>query len=122
LPLEARRLREADGSSGTTSFVVIATLATVFAVLFDKYYYVPKYPEAMLDERLVLAAGAGAGFALVCALVNRTFKLGFLSRLAEQVIFVLIPPLALIFLVLGTSSWAGRRPPRAAPWEPRARW
>jgi len=108
LPLEARRLRESDGSSGTTSFVVIATVATVFAVLFDKYYYVPKYPEAMLDERLVLAAGAGAGFALVCALVNRTFKLGFLSRLAEQVIFVLIPPLALIFLVLGTIflGWA----------------
>jgi tripartite ATP-independent transporter DctM subunit len=36
------------------------------------------------------------------------FKLGLLSRLAEQVIFVLIPPLALIFLVLGTIflGWA----------------
>jgi TRAP-type mannitol/chloroaromatic compound transport system permease large subunit len=108
LPVDARRLREPDGSSGTISFVVIATLATIFAVLFDKYYYVPTYPEAMLDERLVLAAGAGAGFALACALVNRTFKLGFLSRLAEQVVFVLIPPLALIFLVLGTIflGWA----------------
>jgi TRAP-type mannitol/chloroaromatic compound transport system permease large subunit len=29
-------------------------------------------------------------------------KLGLLSRLAEQVTFVLIPPLVLIFLVLGT--------------------
>jgi TRAP-type mannitol/chloroaromatic compound transport system permease large subunit len=108
LPLDARRLREPDGSSGTWSFVVLAVLATVAAILFDRFYYVPTYPEAMLDERLVLAAGAGAGFALACAGVNRFFKLGFLSRLAEQVVFVLIPPLALIFLVLGTIflGWA----------------
>ncbi|MCX7741714.1 MAG: TRAP transporter large permease subunit, partial [Tepidimonas sp.] len=33
---------------------------------------------------------------------NRLLKLGLLSRLAEQVTFVLIPPLVLIFLVLGT--------------------
>jgi TRAP-type mannitol/chloroaromatic compound transport system permease large subunit len=108
LPLDARRLREADGSSGTWSFVILASISTVAAIAFDKYYYVPTYPEAMLDERLVLAAGAGAGFALACALLNRMFKLRFLSRLAEQVIFVLIPPLALIFLVLGTIflGWA----------------
>src|SRR5476649_115403 len=62
----------------------------------------------MLDERLVLAAGAGAGFALACAALNRMFKLGWLSRMAEQVVFVLIPPLGLIFLVLGTIflGWA----------------
>jgi len=108
LPLEARRLREPNGTTGTPSVVVIVALAAVAAVLFDRYYYVPKYAEAMLDERLVLAAGAGAAFALASAMVNRTFKLGLLSRLAEQVIFVLIPPLALIFLVLGTIflGWA----------------
>jgi tripartite ATP-independent transporter DctM subunit len=88
--------------------VVIAILSTLAAIAFDRFYYVPAYPEAMLDERLVLAAGAGAGFALACAFLNRTFKLGLLSRLAEQVVFVLIPPLALIFLVLGTIflGWA----------------
>ncbi|HSW81847.1 MAG TPA: TRAP transporter large permease subunit, partial [Usitatibacter sp.] len=108
LPLDARRLKEPDGSSGTWSFVFLASVSTGAAILFDRFYYVPTYPEAMLDERLVLAAGAGAGFALACAAVNRTFKLGFLSRLCEQVIFVLIPPLALIFLVLGTIflGWA----------------
>src|SRR5205809_919917 len=108
LPLEARRLRQADGSSGTPSVGVLFAVATVFAVLFDRFFYVPKYPEAMLDERLVLAAGAGAVFALAIALVNRSLKLGLLSRLAEQVIFVLIPPLGLIFLVLGTIflGWA----------------
>jgi TRAP-type mannitol/chloroaromatic compound transport system permease large subunit len=108
LPPDARKLREPDGSSGTGSFLVLFTLATLAAVLFDRYYYVPAYPEAMLDERLVLAAAAGAGFALACAALNRMFKLGWLSRLAEQVIFVLIPPLGLIFLVLGTIflGWA----------------
>ena len=36
------------------------------------------------------------------ALINRKMKIGLLSRMAEKVVFVLIPPLALIFLVLGT--------------------
>ena len=108
LPLEARRLREPGGSSGTPSVFVVVVLAAIAAVLFDRYYYVPHYPDAALDERLVLAAGAGGGFALASAIVNRFFKLGLLSRLAEQVVFVLIPPLALIFLVLGTIflGWA----------------
>jgi tripartite ATP-independent transporter DctM subunit len=108
LPMEARLLREPGGSSGVPSFVVVAVLSTVAGVLFDRLYYIKAYPEAMLDERLVLAAGAGAGFALACALGNRALKLRWLSRLAEQVVFVLIPPLALIFLVLGTIflGWA----------------
>jgi TRAP-type mannitol/chloroaromatic compound transport system permease large subunit len=38
----------------------------------------------------------------VLALVNKFLKLGLLSKLAQQVTFVLIPPLILIFLVLGT--------------------
>jgi TRAP-type mannitol/chloroaromatic compound transport system permease large subunit len=108
LPPEARKLKQPDGSSGTTSFVVLAVVAAASSVLFDRFYYVPTYPEAALDERLVVAAGAGAGIALAGALLNRIFKLGLLSRLAEQVVFVLIPPLGLIFLVLGTIflGWA----------------
>ena len=108
LPVEARTLREANGASGAKSVAVLVTLSVIAAVLFDRYYYVPKYPDAALDERLVLAAGAGAGFAFVLAIANRATKLGLLSKLAEQVVFVLIPPLALIFLVLGTIflGWA----------------
>ncbi len=44
----------------------------------------------------------GVGFALVVALANKHLKLNLLSHLATQVILVLVPPLALIFLVLGT--------------------
>ncbi|MGN6550628.1 MAG: TRAP transporter large permease subunit, partial [Pararhizobium sp.] len=36
------------------------------------------------------------------ALLNKAMRRGFMSYLAQQVIIVLIPPLALIFLVLGT--------------------
>jgi GntP family gluconate:H+ symporter len=108
LPLEARRLREPDGSSGTISVAVIVAAATLASVLFDRFYYVPTYPEAALDERLVVAAAFGAFVAFAAALLNKIFRLGMLSRLAEQVVFVLIPPLMLIFLVLGTIflGWA----------------
>jgi hypothetical protein len=50
----------------------------------------------------VLAVFLAVAFAFLVALANRILKLGLLSRLAEQVVFVLVPPLALIFLVLGT--------------------
>ncbi|HTS85604.1 MAG TPA: TRAP transporter large permease subunit [Usitatibacter sp.] len=108
LPPEARTLKEASGSSGTPSVGVLAALSVAAAIVFDRFYYVPKYPDAALDERLVLMAGAGAGFALLAAYINRGLKLGLLSRLAERVVFALIPPLALIFLVLGTIflGWA----------------
>jgi tripartite ATP-independent transporter DctM subunit len=42
------------------------------------------------------------GLAFLIAVVNKLMKLGMLSQIAERVTFVLIPPLALIFLVLGT--------------------
>jgi len=45
---------------------------------------------------------AGAAYALVAALIERATGFRFISTLAEQVIFVMVPPLALIFLVLGT--------------------
>ena len=38
----------------------------------------------------------------VVAVADKTLKTNILSRLTQQVIIVLIPPLALIFLVLGT--------------------
>ena len=44
----------------------------------------------------------GVGVAFFAAVINQLLKLGLLSRIAERVTFVLIPPLALIFLVLGT--------------------
>ncbi|HWZ73524.1 MAG TPA: TRAP transporter large permease subunit [Casimicrobiaceae bacterium] len=99
LPLEARTLREPDGSGGTRSLLVLTIIAAVSAVAFAHWKYGPDDPT---DEMLVVATSVGVGVAFFAAVLNRIFKFGLLSRLAERVVFVLIPPLALIFLVLGT--------------------
>ena len=67
---------------------------------FAQYHY--PQPDPPLDELLVLSTAVGVGVAFAASVVNHFFKLGLLSRMAERVTFVLIPPLALIFLVLGT--------------------
>ncbi len=99
LPLEARTLREPDGAAGTRSLLVLTIVAAVSAVAFAHWKYGPDDPT---DEMLVVATSVGTGVAFVAAVINHVFKFGLLSRLAERVVFVLIPPLALIFLVLGT--------------------
>jgi TRAP-type mannitol/chloroaromatic compound transport system permease large subunit len=99
LPLEARTLREPDGAAGTRSLLVITIVAAVSAVAFAHWRYGPDDPT---DEMLVVATSVGTGVAFFAAVINHVFKFGLLSRLAERVVFVLIPPLALIFLVLGT--------------------
>ncbi|MFA5123664.1 TRAP transporter large permease subunit [Zavarzinia sp.] len=45
---------------------------------------------------------AGALYALVAAAIERATGFRLVSRMAEQVTFVMVPPLLLIFLVLGT--------------------
>jgi len=98
LPLEARTFREPSGKSGSTSVLVLTALAVVVGVVVDMNYN----PGGPLDERLVVSIGAAISFAFVLAVINRVLKLNLLSQMAEKVTFVLIPPLALIFLVLGT--------------------
>ncbi len=53
---------------------------------------------------LTLALGVGIAFlaALASYVLNRTLAVRLLSPLAEQVVFVMVPPLLLIFMVLGT--------------------
>jgi tripartite ATP-independent transporter DctM subunit len=53
---------------------------------------------ALLTEALI----AGTLYALVAGLLERFTGRRLISRLAEQVTFVMVPPLGLIFLVLGT--------------------
>ncbi|MBI3375827.1 MAG: TRAP transporter large permease subunit [Betaproteobacteria bacterium] len=100
LPLEARAFREAGGSSGTPSLIVLTIVAVAASVAFAQYHYPQNDPP--IDELLVLSTAVGVGVAFAASVINRFFKLGLLSRMAERVTFVLIPPLALIFLVLGT--------------------
>ena len=98
LPPEARTMREPDGSSGTPSLIVLVVVAVVSAVAYAKL----RMAGSPLDEMLVIATSVGTAVAFFAAVLNRVFKFGLLSKIAERVVFVLIPPLALIFLVLGT--------------------
>jgi len=102
LPPEARTLREADGSTGNRSLGVLTLIAIAAAVAFWQIYYNRMNPDVAIDIRLVICVSVGTAVAFVVAVLNKVLKLGLLSRLAERVTFVLIPPLALIFLVLGT--------------------
>lgn len=105
LPPEACNLKEANGNSGFISFLVVSVLSAVLGYLAFVYLSTPSaLSETMLvrDSAVVAAIAMGIGLAFVMAYVNRKLKLGLISTLGEAVIFVLIPPLALIFLVLGT--------------------
>jgi TRAP-type mannitol/chloroaromatic compound transport system permease large subunit len=101
LPPEARTIREDDGSSGLKSLGVLVVLAAAVAYGFE-YWYTGHYPEASTEEIVVLGLMAAIGAAFVLSLINKALRLNLLSRIAERTTFVLIPPLALIFLVLGT--------------------
>jgi TRAP-type mannitol/chloroaromatic compound transport system permease large subunit len=98
LPPEARSLREPNGKSGIVSVGVLVLLSAVVAVAYAKW----RLKDAPLDETIVIATCVGTGFAFFAAVINRLLKLGLLSKIAERATFVMIPPLALIFLVLGT--------------------
>ena len=101
LPVEARTIREPNGDSGLRSLAVLLVLAVVAAMSFEHWYYANK-PDAPTDEKVVMVMASGVILAFLLAVLNKALKIGLLSRMAEQVTFVLIPPLLLIFLVLGT--------------------
>ncbi|MFZ6747787.1 TRAP transporter large permease [Undibacterium sp. Ren11W] len=101
LPPEARNLRQNNGDSGAVSLLILLVLSIGASVSYSKYY-AAGHPDVATDELVIYSASIGIAFAFVLAILNRQFKIGLLSRMAEKVVFVLIPPLALIFLVLGT--------------------
>ncbi|WMW82027.1 TRAP transporter large permease subunit [Undibacterium cyanobacteriorum] len=101
LPLEARNLREPNGDSGVLSLALL-TIASSAAAYAFALYYKQGHDSVARDELIVYSVAVGIGFAFIFAFINRTLKIGLLSRMAEKVVFVLVPPLALIFLVLGT--------------------
>jgi GntP family gluconate:H+ symporter len=101
LPAEARTIREDDGSSGLKSLGVLVVLAIAASVAFDQWYQ-SHTPNASTEELVILGMLASIGLCFFLALANKLLGLKLLSRMAERVTFVLIPPLALIFLVLGT--------------------
>ncbi|QTD44538.1 TRAP transporter large permease [Ottowia testudinis] len=109
LPPEARTYREPNGSGGYPSLIVLVLVSTLVSVFLARHMAdVHTWWEGTLvesvptDEKIVVAMCGGVFLALIIAIINRVTGAGLLSKLAERVTFVLIPPLLLIFLVLGT--------------------
>jgi TRAP-type mannitol/chloroaromatic compound transport system permease large subunit len=109
MPIEARTIREPNGSGGLPSLLILTVISVGVAVwLGENYARVLSFATgtavttAATDETIVVSMCAGVLLAFVLALINKVTRLGLLSRMAERVTFVLIPPLLLIFLVLGT--------------------
>ena len=92
LPAEARTL-----GHGITS-LLFALLATV-AIAYGAYRYLEPTHGENAD---ILAASVGVIVIYLVAILDKALNLNLMSRLAQQVVIVLIPPLALVFLVLGT--------------------
>ena len=93
LPVAARTL-----GGGVLSLVMVLAAAIGIYALGHGWLFDGQRNEV----RVVWSATVAVLVPYVFSLANRHFRLGLLSRLAEQVVIVLIPPLALIFLVLGT--------------------
>jgi len=108
LPPEARIYNEANGASGHKSLIGVMVLAVAAGYAWSQVHnqmmhrWFDRIADAPGDETFIMSMLAGALLALVLALANKGLRLGLLSKLAERVTFVLIPPLVLIFLVLGT--------------------
>eukprot|EP01041_Mallomonas_annulata_P016816 gene16816-34930_t len=109
IPPEARPLRDDNGKIGVTSLLVLTGIC-VDASIYDAKHIPARHcwwsgetvDKVALDETIVVSMCFGVALAFVAASINKITRLGLLSRVAERVTFVLIPPLLLIFLVLGT--------------------
>ncbi|WP_310566155.1 TRAP transporter large permease subunit [Hydrogenophaga sp.] len=108
LPQEARIYREENGASGHRSLLALLAICGVAGYIWSQNHnaiigpMIGREMPAAGDEVVILSITVASLLALALAIVNRVTRMGLLSKLAEQVTFVLIPPLVLIFLVLGT--------------------
>jgi TRAP-type mannitol/chloroaromatic compound transport system permease large subunit len=100
LPAEAVGFREEGGGRGLTSLAILAVAAALFG------YLMMRNSTSRGADFVVLSMFNGIIFAFAIAvvnwLINRFFGFRFLSHIAQQTTFVMVPPLFLIFLVLGT--------------------
>jgi TRAP-type mannitol/chloroaromatic compound transport system permease large subunit len=90
LPREALTIREESGRAGYPSLAVIVGFAFAMAYFLTEFVHP------------IWASSAAGLAAYLTAIADKFLRLGLLSRLAQQVVIVMMPPLALIFLVLGT--------------------
>src|SRR5712692_7954523 len=100
LPIEAVGFREDNNSRGLPSLAVLAAVSAAVGIL------AMRNSDTHGADYVVLTMFIGIMFAFTVSVVNwlcdKFLGFRFLSRLGQQVTFVMVPPLFLIFLVLGT--------------------
>jgi TRAP-type mannitol/chloroaromatic compound transport system permease large subunit len=100
LPADAVGFREADNSRGLWSLLLLAIASAIFG------WFMMRNSDTHGADFVVLTMFFGILFAFGVAVVNwgleRLTGYRFLSHMAQQTTFVMVPPLFLIFLVLGT--------------------
>jgi TRAP-type mannitol/chloroaromatic compound transport system permease large subunit len=100
LPMEAVGFREDDGSRGLISLGVLTIASAVFG------WFMMRNSATHGADFVVLSMFFGIVFAFCITVINwltnRLIGFRFLSHMAQQTTFVMVPPLFLIFLVLGT--------------------
>src|SRR5512144_259770 len=100
LPAEAIGFREKDGSRGLLSLGVLTLASVVFG------WFMMRHSDTHGADFVVLSMFYGILFAFFVAVLNWVIDkftgFRFLSAMAQQTTFVMVPPLFLIFLVLGT--------------------
>jgi TRAP-type mannitol/chloroaromatic compound transport system permease large subunit len=108
LPEEARIYREDNGTSGHRSLLVLFLICGAAGYIWSQFHgqlinnWTGRTTPAPGDETFIMSLTVSSFLALGLAIADRVAGMGLLSKLAQQVTFVLIPPLVLIFLVLGT--------------------
>jgi TRAP-type mannitol/chloroaromatic compound transport system permease large subunit len=108
LPEQARSQVTATGASGRRSLGMLVLLCAFIGFTWAGLHnevmaQVFSQPaQAPTDQVAITALVVASLSALLFATVNRVTGWGLLSQLAERFVFALIPPVILIFLVLGT--------------------
>jgi TRAP-type mannitol/chloroaromatic compound transport system permease large subunit len=108
LPPEALLYKEDNGASGHRSLLVLVLVCAAVGFGWAQVHnglmtqWLDRAVPSAGDEIVIMSLTLASLTGLALAIINHITKMHLLSRLAEQVTFVLMPPLILIFLVLGT--------------------
>ena len=100
LPIDAIAFREPDGSRGLLSLLALAcaSIAAAWLTIRQSNSHGADFVVLTICLSILFAFAA----AVLNLINNRLFGLSLLSKIAQQTTFAMVPPLALIFLVLGT--------------------
>ena len=108
LPPAALLYKEDNGNSGHKSLGVLVLVCAAVGYTWAQFHdqlmtaWLQRTTASPGDEIVIMSLTLASLTGLALAIINKVAGLKLLSKLAEQVTFVLMPSLILIFLVLGT--------------------